>query len=209
MGEGSPAREDQSGTCLSYVPFEQSSIHNSNLLGAALLARVATYTSDPEAMELAREAVRYTCSRQNPDGSWFYGEHFKYHWVDNFHTGYNLDSLNRYIKSSGDREFETNLKVGLQYLTSHCFEEGAPEVLPRQNLPHGYSMRCQIDRHAYLFWGTRPRSPRIGPESGQVDGSEYAAPDGHFYYRDLGWKTVRTQMLHWWQASMFKALAHS
>jgi len=34
------------------------------------------------------------------------------------------------------------------------------------------------------------------------------APDGHFYYRDLGWMKVRTPMLHWGQATMFKALAH-
>jgi hypothetical protein len=33
------------------------------------------------------------------------------------------------------------------------------------------------------------------------------AEDGHFYYRDLGWKTVRTPMLHWGQGTMLKALA--
>ena len=32
--------------------------------------------------------------------------------------------------------------------------------------------------------------------------------DGHFYYRDLGWRKVTTPMLHWGQATMFKALAH-
>jgi hypothetical protein len=32
--------------------------------------------------------------------------------------------------------------------------------------------------------------------------------DGHFYYRDLGWKKVKTPMLHWGQGTMFKALAH-
>ena len=34
------------------------------------------------------------------------------------------------------------------------------------------------------------------------------APDGHFYYRDLGWRKVQTPMLHWGQGTMFKALAH-
>ena len=33
-------------------------------------------------------------------------------------------------------------------------------------------------------------------------------PDGHFYYRDLGWKKIKTPMLHWGQGTMFKALAH-
>jgi hypothetical protein len=31
--------------------------------------------------------------------------------------------------------------------------------------------------------------------------------DGHFYYRDLGWRKVKTPMFHWGQATMFKALA--
>ncbi len=31
--------------------------------------------------------------------------------------------------------------------------------------------------------------------------------DGHFYYRDLGWKKVSTPMLHWAQGVMIKALA--
>ena len=34
------------------------------------------------------------------------------------------------------------------------------------------------------------------------------APDGHFYYRDLGWTKIRTPMFHWGQATMFKALTH-
>jgi hypothetical protein len=33
-------------------------------------------------------------------------------------------------------------------------------------------------------------------------------PDGHFYYRDLGWIMVKTPMLHWAQGTMFKALSH-
>ena len=41
------------GTCLSYVPKYQSSVHNSNMLGGALLARVARYTGDAAARELA------------------------------------------------------------------------------------------------------------------------------------------------------------
>jgi hypothetical protein len=33
-------------------------------------------------------------------------------------------------------------------------------------------------------------------------------PNGHFYYRDLGWKKIRTPMYHWGQGTMFKALSH-
>ena len=88
-----PKEETNSGACLSYVAFKQSSIHNSNMLGGALLARVGAITKRTDALELAKESMRYSCTRQNPDGAWYYGEDQKYHWIDNFHTGYNLDSF--------------------------------------------------------------------------------------------------------------------
>ncbi len=66
-----------------------------------------------EFTELAREAMRYSCSRQNPDGGWYYGEAPKYHWIDNFHTGYNLDSLRRYADATGDRSFDQCIQAGL------------------------------------------------------------------------------------------------
>ncbi len=123
-----PREHTDRGICLSYVPFKQSSIHNSNMLGAALLCRVAAHTKDPATFELAREAMLYSCMRQNVDGAWFYGEDPKYHWIDNFHTGYNLDCLKRYIDSSADREFESNLHLGLQYFKLHFFEvDGRPK----------------------------------------------------------------------------------
>jgi len=204
-----PRERTSRGICLSYVPFEQTSIHNSNLLGAALLARVAAHTGDREGVELAREAVRYTCSRQNPDGSWFYGEHPKYHWIDNFHTGYNLDSLKRFIESAADREFEANLKIGFQYFASHFFEEdGRPRYYNDRTLPTDIQCAAQaIDTLVYVG-GADPVALALADRVAQWTLEHMQAPDGHFYYRDLGWKKVETPMLHWGQATMFKALAH-
>ena len=68
------------------------------MLGAAMLARTAKHTGNREYLEVARSAMEYSCSRQLADGSWRYGEDPKYHWIDNFHTGYNLDSLKCYIE---------------------------------------------------------------------------------------------------------------
>ena len=44
--------------------------------------------------------------------SWYYGETENYHWIDNFHTGYNLDSLKCYIDSTNDKTFEKHLFQG-------------------------------------------------------------------------------------------------
>jgi len=194
---------------LSYVPFKQSSIHNSNMLGAALLARVAVHTHDPEALTLSREAMIYSCERQNTDGAWFYGEAPKYHWIDNFHTGYNLDCLKRYIESTADRRFESNLASGFQYFKHHFFEpDGRAKYY--HDRPGPIDIQCiaqAIDTLAF-FSDTDPDSLALSMKVAQWAIDNMQAADGHFYYRDLGWKKVKTPMLHWGQGTMFKALAH-
>lgn len=204
-----PRERTSAGSCLSYVPFKQSSIHNSNMLGGALLARVAAHTRDKEAVEIAREAMAYSCTRQLPDGAWFYGEEQRYHWIDNFHTGYNLDCLRRYIDSTGDREFEPNLKSGFQYFKLHFFEaDGSPKYFHNQLAPIDIQCAAQaIDTLAYfsdIETGALELAERVAHWTIQ----NMQASDGHFYYRLLGWKTIKTPMFHWGQGTTFKALAH-
>jgi hypothetical protein len=204
-----PQERTGRGTCLSYVPFGQTSIHNSNMLGASLLAKVAVHTRDSEAMQLAKEAMLYSCARQNADGSWFYGEDSKYHWIDNFHTGYNLDSLKRYIDSNADREFEANLRSGFRYFTAHFVEaDGRPKYYHDKALPTDIQCAAQaIDTLAH-FADTYPEQLDLGLRIAGWTINNMQAPDGYFYYRDLGWKKIKTPMLHWGQATMFKALVH-
>ena len=204
-----PRERTSRGSCLSYVPFKQSSIHNSNMLGASLLARVASYTKDQRAIEIAKDAMIYSCARQNEDGAWFYGEAPTYHWIDNFHTGYNLDSLRRYMDSTGDREFESNLRRGFAYFKNQFFgPDGRPSYY--HDRPDPVDIQCAaqaIDTLAY-FSDLDPDSLPLAVKVAQWTIENMQAPDGHFYYRDLGWKKIKTAMFHWGQGTMFKALAH-
>jgi hypothetical protein len=204
-----PREKTSRGTCLSYVPSHQSSIHNSNMLGAALLAQLAVYTNDRESLELASEAMIYSCTRQNEDGAWFYGEAPKYHWIDNFHTGYNLDCLKRYIDITGDRDFEPQLRMGFDYFKSHFFEpNGLPKYYHDKAGPVDIQCAAQsIDTLAY-FSQLDPDAMELAEKVARWTIRNMQAEDGHFYYRDLGWKKVKTPMLHWGQGTMFKALAH-
>ena len=207
--KGLPRERTGRGTCLSYVPFKQSSIHNSNMLGAALLARVALHTNDDQALELAKDAMTYSCARQNDDGAWFYGEAPPYHWIDNFHTGYNLDCLKRYIDDTGDREFEPVLQRGLRYFKLHFFEaDGRPKYYHNKAYPIDIQCAAQAIDTLAFFSDTDPESLELAAEVARWTINNMQAQDGHFYYRDLGWKKVKTPMLHWGQGTMFKALAH-
>jgi hypothetical protein len=204
-----PREQTSEGTCLSYVDFHQVSIHNSNMLGAALLARVGRAAGRTDFVSLARKAMLYSCARQNADGAWYYGELQKYHWIDNFHTGYNLDSLRRYQQASGSREFDDQLNRGFAYFRDTFFEpDGRPKYMHDRVLPTDIQCAAQsIDTLAY-FSDLDPQALPLACTTAGWTIRHMQSPDGHFYYRDLGWKLIKTPMFHWGQATMFKALAH-
>ncbi len=204
-----PRQTTAHGDCLSYVPYGQVSIHNSNMLGGALLARVGAIHGRDDFLDLAQRSMLYSCSRQNDDGAWYYGDATKYHWIDNFHTGYNLDSLRRYQDSSGDRTFADALTRGFTYFRDHFVEpDGRPRYMHDRRLPTDIQCAAQsIDTLAY-FADRDPRSLELSCLVAAWSLAHMQSPQGHFYYRDLGYMKIKTPMFHWGQATMFKALAH-
>jgi glycosyltransferase involved in cell wall biosynthesis len=204
-----PREQTRKGLCLSYIPMRQVSIHNSNLLGAALLAKVSTHTGDGKSLEIAREAVEYSCARQNADGAWFYGEASNFHWIDSFHTGYNLDSIKRYIDSTNDLQFASNLEKGAAYFVGQFFtEDGRAKYYHDRMYP--LDIQCSAQAIDTLTYHSENAPERIELASKVALRTirNMQAEDGHFYYRDLGWRKIKTPMFHWGQATMFKALTH-
>jgi len=203
-----PREQTRSGACLSYVAFKQSSIHNSNMLGAALLATVGSFTRRNEASEVAKAAMEYSCSRLNKDGSWFYGEDPMYHWIDNFHTGYNLDSLKQYCDATGDRGFEEPMRRAFDYFKRSFFEaNGRPKYYHDRAYPIDIQCAAQAIDTLSFFSDKDRGSLDLAQQVAAWTIDNMQGKDGHFYYRDLGWTVIKTPMLHWGQGTMFKALA--
>lgn len=203
-----PRERTATGDCLSYVVSTQNSVHNSNMLGAAALARTWRHTKNPEYLEVARSAMEYSCRRQLTDGAWFYGEEPKYHWIDNFHTGYNLDSLKRYIDYSGDEEWGECLERGLAYFVHHFVEEdGCPRYYHNRRQPIDIQGAAQVIDTLTLF-ADGPKGLELPARVARWTVENMQDRDGHFYYRRYPLITARMPMIHWGQATMFKALAH-
>jgi rhamnogalacturonyl hydrolase YesR len=204
-----PREQTSAGTCLSYVAFDQVSIHNSNMIGGALLARVGVLAGRTEALSLAREAMLYSCERQNTDGSWFYGAAPKYHWIDCFHTGYNLDSLKRYVDSTNDTAFAGHLSGGYEYFKDNFLEaDGRTKFMHNRLLPIDIQCAAQAIDTLSLFSDTDREALDLANRVARWTITHMQAHEGYFYYRDLGWTKIRTPMFHWGQGTMFKALAH-
>jgi hypothetical protein len=70
-----------------YHPSSAVLVHNANVLGARLVHDLLGETG------VARRALELSLRAQRPDGSWPYGDGGNLEFVDNFHTGYVLESL--------------------------------------------------------------------------------------------------------------------
>lgn len=202
-----PKEKTDSGTCISYHALHQSSIHNSNMLGAALLARTLKYTKNNEAKKVAEEAMKYSCTRQREDGAWYYGEEPKYQWIDNFHTGYNLDSLKCYIDNTQDRSYEQNLRKGFEFFINNFFEEdGRPKYYHNRLYPIDSQCASQAIQTLANFDGYHEASLSLGLKVANWTINNMQDQDGHFYYRQYPLIKAKMPMFHWAQATMYKAL---
>lgn len=203
-----PRETTSRGVCISYFKLRQSSIHNANMLGAAMLARTFKFTGAEEYLGPAREAMEYSCSRQRPDGSWWYAEDPRYHWIDNFHTGYNLDSLKCYIENSGDETYLPHLQKGFQFFADHFFEpSGRPRYYHNRTYPVDSQCASQAIETLSNLSGQEPDVLDLAIRVALWTIKNMQDPDGHFYYRQYPWIKAKTPMFHWAQATTYRALA--
>jgi hypothetical protein len=127
-----PQTPDPPGAYFGYVPGDRSPVHNASMLVCALLARLGA-----EFHERAEAALEYTVARQRPDGSWPYGERPGLGWVDNFHTGYVLDSLRACADAGLAPETATPAwERGLSFYRSELFlSDGTPKYYSNRTYP--------------------------------------------------------------------------
>ena len=199
------------GICLGYVTDTSYAVHNANLLGARLLAELFRETGDHRYRDLAREAVLYSASAQLPNGAWYYGEHPKYHWIDNWHTAYNLDAILDYGLNTGSTEFEQVYLKGLEFYHDHFFN---PDGAPRYYWDRDYKYDIQSASQAI---DTLVTAATILRRPGMLTTAERVArwtidnmqdPAGYFYLWKNKWWTNTTPTFHWGGTTMFHALAH-
>ncbi|MDR0306543.1 MAG: hypothetical protein LBI42_06870 [Chitinispirillales bacterium] len=205
-----PREKTASGDCLSYVAYTQSSIHNSNMLGAGLLGRMGAKIGDKYMIKVAKSAMEYSCSRQRKDGSWWYGEGASTRWIDNFHTAYNLDSLKYYIDYTGDKDYCGHLQKGFKYFKENFFEEsGRPKYYHNRAYPIDIQCASQAIDTLANFSLYDKESLDLGVKVAMWTIKNMQDEKGCFYYRQYpGSIMARTPMLHWGQATMYKGLLH-
>lgn len=186
----------------------KAEIHNANFLAAALFCRLYSLTGETKFIEPALRAARYSASRQRSDGSWYYGESASQHWMDNFHTGYNLGALQQINKSLGTREFESYLDKGFEFYRAHFFrEDGAPRYFHDRTYPIDIHCVAQSILTLLEFQHLDAGNLALAWEVFAWTMKHMWDEQGFFYYRVLRGCTIRTSYMRWSQAWMFLALA--
>lgn len=200
--------QEEDGVCLGYIPGSKAKIHNANMLGAGLLARLYSITREQELLRLSSQAVQYTLKHQREDGSWFYGEAPNLHWIDNFHTGYVLEALYQYLIYTGNRSCKPALRRGLKFYIEHFIaENGAPCYYQNQLYPIDIQCAAQSIIVLALLREWEPRCLDLAKKVALWSIDHMQDPSGYFYYQKHRWLTNKTPMIHWGQANMIWALA--
>jgi hypothetical protein len=190
------------------LPGIQSEIHNAALLASALLSRMYSHTGDRQLLDRALRAARYAVSRQNSDGSWFYGERPSQRWIDNFHTGYNLCALQSISRYANTRQFESSISNGLVFYRRHFFRSDG-------GVRYFYNRDYPIDSHCIAqsiltLLALKDRDERNLPTALSVfywAMEHMCGDDSTFYYQRHSHYTIRTPYMRWSQLWMLLAIS--
>ncbi len=195
--------------CIHYFPKSHHQVHNASTLGASLLARTFAHTRDESYRSWAEKAICYTAKYQRPDSSWYYGEESNLHWVDNFHTGYVLDSFKHYGESTGDTRFDAQLMNGYDYWKkTFLLPDGTPRYYSHKTLPLDIQCSAQAIDTLVFFQDRDPQNVSLALKVAQWTIKNMQDRSGYFYYRRYSpWLVNKTPTLHWGQATMLCALA--
>ena len=188
-----------------YLPGEGELVHNANALACAVLARVSLVAGQSGFGTRAREALGATLKAQRADGSFPYAEGAGHDWVDNFHTGYVLESLA--VCASVAPEAEPALRAGAAYWSEALFlPDGTPKYNPDRLYP--------IDAHCYATaidtWialapyvpSARERAERLA----RLLVERMLEPDGHVCFQRRRLWTSKVPYVRWTTAPAFRAL---
>jgi hypothetical protein len=192
----------------SYSPLDSTQVYNASLLGARLLAQVYSYTGGENLLLEAEKAINYAVKAQKNDGSWSYGTLHFHKWVDNFHTGYNLECIHEFQKFSGTTKFQQSIDKGIAYYLNNFFtEDGISKYYNNKTYP--------VDIHAPAqLVVTLSKLGVINQHQDMVKRvlawtiNNMQSKEGFFYYQLKKVFTSKVPYIRWAQAWMFYSLTY-
>nr|WP_320118834.1 hypothetical protein [uncultured Marinifilum sp.] len=199
--------DEKGDFCFSYSPLDKTQVFNASLLGSSLLARIFYYTGNKELAINAKHSVQFCATSQNTNGSWSYGTLAYHSWIDNFHTGFNLEAINDYQKYTQDKSFDSIIATGLNYYLENFFtNEGIPKYYNNSIYPIDIHCPAQLPI-------TLSKLGKLNENIELVDKvmnwtlSNMQSPRGYFFFRAGKRFKITIPYIRWAQAWMFLSLS--
>jgi len=200
--------------CFSYTPLDNFHVHNANLFVAEFLIKVGKEVGNEKFIDQGLNAVNYTLSEQNPDGSicyWGRDQSDKCH-IDHYHSGFEIRSLYSIWKLTREERIRKAVKQYYRFYLANLFEN---KTIPKLTPENKYPINIHACAEALLCNAT------LAPDF--PEGREYLAnatrwivenmqdKTGYFYYmirRSKGIeRKVKIPYIRWGQAWMLKGLS--
>jgi hypothetical protein len=141
-----PRIETEDSCCFTYNPATRYYVHNTNMLMAALLARVSHLNGRDAALDhLVQKCLNYTlCDIERTNSMPYAGPPTNNNSVDNYHTGYVLRSL-QVIRECAPSETDSErvdkaLSFLLHFYLRHFIDEDGVYKYPNRRLIQTHSL---------------------------------------------------------------------
>lgn len=196
--------EENGAVCFSYTPIDKYFVHNANLMGASLLIRLYRFTKKDAHRDIALKALKYSMAHQHEDGSWFYAEKESAHWIDSFHTGFNLQALKYFLDQGEAGNYRQAFEKGARFYADNFFlADGTPKYYHDRTFPIDIHSSAQ----ALVFFSAMGETYlELVDKILKWTITNMRAKKGFFYFQKHKSRTNKIPYMRWAQAWMFHAL---
>ncbi len=197
--------ESEDELCLAYTEIDNLLVYNSNMMIAGSLAMLSSVSDIPEFRSVASRLVRYTCNRQQSDGSWtYFSDSASPPKIDTYHTAYILENLKICEKYLGDQYcWHNSAERGHNfYLDSLFHPDGRPKLsLTRPDVLDSHVIaQCMI---VAKYFGNEGKFNSLLYDYVPL----LYNPEGYLYFRRNGRNIEKTPYVRWGDSWMAFALA--
>jgi len=199
--------DDDGDFSFSYSPLDKTTVFNASLLGAKILCEIYSLTNKENLITTARKAVSFAVKRQKEDGSWSYGTLPYHYWIDNFHTGYNLEAIYEYQKISKDLSFSNSIEKGFSYYVNNFFtNEGISKYYNNSIYP--IDIHAPSELTAVLYKLDRINEDLLEKVLKWTIENMQDKKEGFFYYQIKKNHSSKIPYMRWAQSWMFYGFSY-
>jgi len=191
-----------------YIPGEKILVHNASLWGAAWCSVSAKIAGDDALRDKALAVARTSVATQSANGSWLYGNSAHHHFVDGFHTGYNLEALDLIRHQTGTAEFDKSISDGLQYYKDTFFTDSG---IAKYYAENPYPIDMHSFAQAVIIFVKLNHDGQYNELLNNIilwfSEKMYSKKRGKYYYQKQKFFTNKIDYTRWTQSWMYYSIA--